>query len=69
MRADRAGNIATKADIKTDPSDLPLTRSGRVVVAALSAVAAVLGAVAIIRLQYAVTDPFAYTAGVAAFLA
>ena len=39
------------------------------VVAALSAVAAVLGAVAIIRLQYAVTDPFAYTAGVAAFLA
>jgi signal transduction histidine kinase/CheY-like chemotaxis protein len=69
MRADRAGNLAVKADIKTDPSDLPLTRSGRLVVAALSAVAAVLGAVAIIRLQYAVTDPFAYTAGVAAFLA
>lgn len=73
MRADRPGNAAgktdIKSDIKADPSHPPLTNSGRVVVGALSAIAAVLGAIAIIRLQYAVTDPFAYTAGVAAFLA
>jgi signal transduction histidine kinase/CheY-like chemotaxis protein len=76
MRADRAGKIAvaepkiaTKIETKADFSHPPLTTSGRVVLTALSAIAAVLGAIAIIRLQYAVTDPFAYTAGVAAFLA
>jgi PAS domain S-box-containing protein len=72
MRADRAGKIAVaepKIETKADSSHPPLTTSGRVVLTALSAIAAVLGAIAIIRLQYAVTDPFAYTAGVAAFLA
>lgn len=48
---------------------MPLTPFGRAVVIALGAIAAVLGAVATTRVQYAIDDPFAYTAGTAALLA
>ncbi|MGE0564772.1 MAG: ATP-binding protein [Pseudolabrys sp.] len=69
MPSDRAAKANNKANNTTGPVHPPLRASGRLMLGVLSAIAAVLGALAVTRLQYAVTDPYAYTFGAAALLA